>query len=237
MTTIARPPRLTYVKLNTGFQPRSQQIMFRNNSPRNSRGVLRRENRPATLPRLLALNKPFSVVTQFTDPHGRATLKDYVNVPDVYPAGRLDRDSEGLLLLTNDGRLQARITDPEYKIAKTYWVQIEGLPTEEQLNQLRCGVELKDGLTLPAQVRAIDAPPLWLRNPPVRFRKTVPTGWLELTIKEGRNRQVRRMTAAVGLPTLRLVRIQIGPWHLGNLQPGQWEDVTPSPRLRDQPSD
>jgi len=234
MTTIARQLHLTYVKLY-GIQHRNQQIMIRNQPPRDTWRVPRRERRPAATPRLLALNKPFNVITQFTDPHGRATLKDYVDVPDVYPAGRLDRDSEGLLLLTNDGRLQARITDPEHKVAKTYWVQIEGLPTEEQLNQLRSGVDLKDGLTLPAHVRTINAPPLWLRNPPVRFRKTVPTSWLELTIKEGRNRQVRRMTAAAGLPTLRLVRVQIGPWHLDDLQPGQWRDVpTPSqsPALR-----
>lgn len=198
-------------------QSRSQQIMSRNQPFHDKRSAP---------PRLLMLNKPFNVITQFTDPHGRATLKDYVNVPDVYPAGRLDRDSEGLLLLTNDGRLQARITDPKYKVPKTYWVQIEGLPNKQQLDQLRSGVELNDGVTLPAQVRVIDTPPLWPRHPPVRFRKTVPTSWLELTIKEGRNRQVRRMTAAVGLPTLRLVRIQIGPWHLGDLQPGRWRDVT-----------
>lgn len=201
--------------------------MSRHYPPHGTWAHSRQERRSAEAPRLLALNKPFNVVTQFTDPHGRATLKDYVDVPDVYPAGRLDRDSEGLLLLTNNGRLQALITDPANNVAKTYWVQIEGLPTEGQINQLRSGVALKDGLTLPAQVRTIDAPPLWLRDPPVRFRKTVPTSWLELIIKEGRNRQVRRMTAAVGLPTLRLVRVQIGPWHLENLQPGQWCDVTP----------
>ena len=180
---------------------------------------------PPAEPRLLLLNKPFDVLTQFNDADGRATVKDFVPVPGVYPAGRLDRDSEGLLLLTNDGQLQARIADPKHKLAKTYWVQVEGEASEEQLQRLREGVELNDGMTLPAEARAFDEPELWPRNPPVRFRKSVPTCWLELVIREGRNRQVRRMTAAVGLPTLRLVRVRIGPWSLDGLQPGEWREV------------
>ncbi|MCC6074822.1 pseudouridine synthase [Pseudomonas sp. GCM10022188] len=180
---------------------------------------------PPAEPRLLLLNKPFDVLTQFADADGRATLKDFVPVPGVYPAGRLDRDSEGLLLLTNDGRLQARIADPKHKLAKTYWVQVEGEAGDAQLERLRAGVELNDGPTLPAEARRIETPELWERDPPVRFRKSVPTCWLELVIREGRNRQVRRMTAAVGLPTLRLVRVRIGPWGLDGLAPGEWKEV------------
>ncbi len=181
---------------------------------------------PPAQPRLLLLNKPFDVLTQFSDGEGRATLKDFVDVPGVYAAGRLDRDSEGLLLLTNDGALQAHIADPRHKLAKTYWVQVEGSASTAQLQQLRDGVLLNDGPTLPAEARLLEPPPaLWARNPPVRFRQHIPTNWLELVIREGRNRQVRRMTAAVGLPTLRLVRVRIGPWALDDLAPGQWREV------------
>lgn len=179
--------------------------------------------------RLILFNKPFDVLSQFTDrgtDTPRATLSDYIDLPGVYPAGRLDRDSEGLLLLTDDGRLQARIADPKFKLAKTYLVQVEGDPDEAGLEPLRRGVRLKDGVTRPAEVERIADPVLWPRDPPVRFRKSVPDAWLRLTIREGRNRQVRRMTAAAGYPTLRLVRWRIGDWTVEGLEPGAWREVS-----------
>ncbi|KPQ06846.1 MAG: 23S rRNA pseudouridine2457 synthase [Rhodobacteraceae bacterium HLUCCA12] len=176
--------------------------------------------------RIILFNKPFDVLSQFTDrTQNRRTLSDYIDLPGVYPAGRLDRDSEGLLVLTDDGRLQARISAPRHKMAKTYLVQVEGEPDDAALARLRAGVALKDGPTGVAQVRRIDPPDLWPRDPPVRFRKSVPDRWLELTIREGRNRQVRRMTAAVGHPTLRLVRWRVGDWTLDGLAPGDWREV------------
>lgn len=181
---------------------------------------------------LILLNKPYGVLCQFTDREGRPTLADYVPQADVYAAGRLDADSEGLLVLTDEGALAHRLTDPRHKQAKTYCVQVEGEPDEAQLDRLRHGVVLNDGPTLPAQVRVLPPPDwLWPRTPPVRQRKTVPDAWLELTIREGRNRQVRRMTAAVGLPTLRLIRTRIGDWKLGTLRPGQSRlvDAAPAP--------
>ncbi len=159
---------------------------------------------------------------QFTDRDGRPTLGDFIHVTGVYPAGRLDRDSEGLLLLTDDGALQHRISHPAAKLEKRYWVQVEGVPDSSQLERLTTGVMLKDGPARATHARSIPEPPLWPRQPPVRYRRHIPTGWLELGLTEGRNRQVRRMTAAVGLPTLRLVRHRIGPWRLAGLQPGQW---------------
>jgi 23S rRNA pseudouridine2457 synthase len=176
---------------------------------------------------LIALNKPYGVLCQFTDRSmpPRRTLAEFGIPADVYPAGRLDFDSEGLLLLTDDGALAHALTDPRHKQPKTYWVQVEGEPRDDQLEALRRGVALNDGPTLPAQAACIDAPALWPRDPPVRFRKTVPDAWLELTIREGRNRQVRRMTAAVGLPTLRLVRARIGAFGLDDLAPGEWRRI------------
>ncbi len=179
--------------------------------------------------RVVLLNKPYGVLCQFSAAGNRATLRDFLPIPGVYPAGRLDADSEGLVVLTDDGRLQAAITQPRRKLEKAYWVQVEGTPSESMLEALRHGLELADGPTLPAAVRTILEPPgLWPRDPPIRQRKAIPTAWIEIGLREGRNRQVRRMTARVGLPTLRLVRVRIGPWEVAGLAPGQWREV-PAP--------
>ena len=176
--------------------------------------------------RLILLNKPYGVLCQFTDTAGRPTLARYVSVSGVYPAGRLDHDSEGLVLLTDDGALQARLADPRHHVEKVYWVQVERVPTDDALARMRAGVVLKDGPTRPARVRPIDEPPgLWPRDPPIRWRASIPTAWLEIALTEGRNRQVRRMAAAVGHPALRLIRIAIGSYTLGALQPGEWKEV------------
>ena len=179
--------------------------------------------------RLILFNKPYDVLSQFTDSGSetaRRTLSDFIDLPGVYPAGRLDRDSEGLLLLCDEGKLQARIADPRFKTPKTYLVQVEGEPNEPALELLRSGVRLKDGPTRPAQVERISEPDLWPRDPPIRVRKSVPDSWLRLTIREGRNRQVRRMTAAAGYPTLRLVRWSVGDWTIEGLAPGDWREVS-----------
>lgn len=183
--------------------------------------------------RVILFNKPFGVLSQFTDEGtGHPTLADHLAIPGVYPAGRLDRDSEGLLVLTDDGKLQARIAHPKNKQPKTYWAQVEGLPSQEALDRLRAGVTLKDGKTRPAKVHRMEEPEnLWPRTPPVRFRKSVPDCWIALTITEGRNRQVRRMTAAIGHPTLRLIRHAVGDWTLDGLAPGDWREVF-DPRSR-----
>jgi 23S rRNA pseudouridine2457 synthase len=180
----------------------------------------------SSVARLVLFNKPYGVLSQFT-PEGRwQGLRDHLSVPGVYAAGRLDADSEGLLILTDDGTLQSRIADPRHKLPKTYWAQVEGEPDEAALETLRRGVDLGDFVTRPARVRRIDEPAgLWPRNPPIRFRQAIPTSWIELTIAEGKNRQVRRMTAKIGYPTLRLIRAAVGEWTLGNLQPGEWKEI------------
>lgn len=198
------------------------------NTARRSNVVRQSAPRPE-VPRLLCFHKPYGVLSQFT-PEGKwQGLKDWIDVPGVYVAGRLDADSEGLLLLTNDGQLQARIADPRHKMEKTYWVQVEGTPDEAALQRLRDGVELNDGKTLPAKARLIaPQPEMWSRNPPIRVRQNIPDCWIELIIREGKNRQVRRMTAAIGYPTLRLVRMAVGPYSIEGLEPGQWVDVLPA---------
>ena len=182
---------------------------------------------------MLLLNKPYGVVCQFSPSGDSATLKDFVDVPRVYPAGRLDTDSEGLVVLTDDGSLQALVSNPRHKLAKVYWVQVEGHASDDALAALRAGVELNDGVTQPASAVRIDEPPgLWARDPPIRVRRAIPTSWIELGIAEGRNRQVRRMTAAVGLPTLRLVRWRVVPWSLDGIAPGTWRESDERPQAR-----
>jgi 23S rRNA pseudouridine2457 synthase len=177
--------------------------------------------------RYILLNKPFEVLTQFTDEAGRATLKDFVPIPNIYPVGRLDFDSEGLVLLTDDKTLQHRLSDPKFKIEKTYWVQVDGIPDEKALEELRRGVTIKGTKTSPANAQILEVEPqVWERSKPIRYRKDIPTTWLEIKISQGMNRQVRRMTAAVGYPTLRLIRPSIGPLTIGNLQPGEYRDLT-----------
>ena len=193
---------------------------------RQTRKVRPDKKPPITQQVIVLFNKPFDVLSQFTDDDNRKTLKDYIPIKEVYAAGRLDRDSEGLLLLTNDGKLQHKLANPSQKTSKTYWAQVEGIPCEEDLDKLRQGIELKDGPTLPAQVSIINEPKIWDRHPPIRERAAIPITWLEITISEGRNRQVRRMTAHIGFPTLRLIRYRIGQYTINGIKNGDYKKLT-----------
>ena len=190
-----------------------------------TQAMMDEKSKAKVVTQLILLNKPYNVLCKFTDDAGRPTLADYIKIPGVYPAGRLDQDSEGLVLLTDDGVLQHRLSDPRHKFPKTYWVQVEGEPVEASLEQLCSGVVIEGRKTQPAKARRMTEPVLWSRDPPIRFRKSIPTTWLEIVLPEGRNRQVRRMTAAVGHPTLRLVRVAIGQYALDGLVPGEWREV------------
>ncbi|KGY12843.1 23S rRNA pseudouridylate synthase [Vibrio tubiashii] len=213
-------------KGKSSFKRPSTTKGYSGHSSRNRKNTA--SNKPKIAPedrKVILFNKPFDTLSQFTDGEGRKTLADFIPIKDVYAAGRLDRDSEGLMVLTNDGILQAKLTQPKSKSPKTYWVQVDGAPSQADLDKLRKGVELKDGMTLPATIEVIEQPDVWERTPPVRFRANIPTTWLAITIIEGRNRQVRRMTAHIGYPTLRLIRYSMGGFTLDDLSSGEWKEV------------
>ena len=213
--------------MNLPSQPQKKPSMTNSKSHSNTKNARRfvKYVKPSEPTRIVLFNKPFNTLTQFTGEPGESTLSDFIPIKNVYPAGRLDKDSEGLLVLTNDGILQARLTQPRSKSPKVYWVQVEGIPNNCALNQLREGIELKDGKTLPTEVHLIEEPDIWPRQPPIRERATIPTTWLSITLIEGKNRQVRRMTAAIGHPTLRLIRYKIADWTFGDLKPGEWKEI------------
>jgi len=211
--------------MKIGDTTKSNRPLTRQKVPVNKKRISSKKNLPIAERRIILFNKPFNVLSQFTDENNRSTLKNYIDIPEVYAAGRLDYDSEGLLVLTNDGELANKLTSPKQKTSKTYWAQVEGVPNMSELSNLAKGLQLKDGMTAPAIVKVINEPKLWQRVPPIRMRQHIPTTWLSISITEGRNRQVRRMTANIGYPTLRLIRYRVGNWTLDGIENGKYRSL------------